>query len=100
MLYKRDVALAPLMGNYRVHTDASLSSNAGANGRKVKDNLKRPPLTQPVVFYLRPTGHHRWTYLLREGFLQGGQGGVCVTGVSLKRFDSVLQVSQLLVFVS
>lgn len=40
------------------------------------------------------------TYLLREGFLEGGQGSVCVTGVSLQRFDPVLQVSQLLVFVS
>lgn len=50
MLSKRDAALAPLMGNSKVHTNCSLSSNASANGRKaaVKDNLKRPPLTQPV----------------------------------------------------
>lgn len=43
-------ALVPLMGNSRVHTDWSLSSNATANGRKsaVKDNLRRPPLTRPV----------------------------------------------------
>lgn len=38
-------------------------------------------------------------HLLRQRLLQGGQGSVCVAGVCLQGLDSVLQVSQLLVFV-